>query len=215
MCRENATTMGLIGTGGQARAHFRFLTRVRPIRKAKVFSPNSEHRKIFSEEMGRENGIDVEPVESAEQAVKGTDLICTATSTSSPIMKGAWLEPGVHFNSIREFEVDETVFSRSDIIGIHTRQGGIQHHLPAGLQEDLPGIRRERPRDWSRYPEIGDLLTGKVPGRTSEGQITFFLNNIGAGVQFATMGYTLYRSAKEKGLGREIPSEWFLQDIKP
>jgi len=76
-------------------------------------------------------------------------------------------------------------------------------------------VRREKPRDWSRYPEIQDLLVGRVPGRASEKQITFFLNNVGTGVQFAAMGYCAFRAAKEKGLGREIPTEWFLQDIKP
>ncbi|MBI2211548.1 MAG: ornithine cyclodeaminase family protein, partial [Deltaproteobacteria bacterium] len=54
-----------------------------------------------------------------------------------------------------------------------------------------------------------------VPGRMSDEQITFFLNNVGTGVQFAAMGYTAYRVAKEKGLGHEIPTDWFLQDIKP
>lgn len=215
LCRSNATTMGLIGSGGQARSHLRFLTAIRPIQRVKVFSPNPEHRKSFAAEMEREVEIAVEPVGSAEEAVKNSDLVCTATSSSRPVMTGAWLEPGMHYNAIREFEVDETVFEKSSVIAIHTRYGGIQHHLPAGLREDLPGIRREKPRDWSRYPEISDLLTGTVPGRTRDEQITFFLNNIGTGVQFAAMGYCVYRTAKEKGLGREVPTEWFLQDIKP
>ncbi|MGB7949604.1 MAG: ornithine cyclodeaminase family protein, partial [Candidatus Binatia bacterium] len=64
-------------------------------------------------------------------------------------------------------------------------------------------------------PEIGDLIAGKAPSRTGDKQITFFLNNVGTGVQFAAMGYSAYRAAKEKGLGHEIPTDWFLQDIKP
>ena len=79
----------------------------------------------------------------------------------------------------------------------------------------MPGVRREKPRDWSKYPEICDLIAGKAPSRTNDKQISFFLNNVGTGVQFAAMGYCAYKGAKEKGLGHEIPSEWFMQDIKP
>lgn len=80
---------------------------------------------------------------------------------------------------------------------------------------DLPEVRQEKERDWSGYAEIQDLLAGKATNRTSDKQITFFLNNLGTGVQFAAIGYCAYRAAKKKGLGKEIPTDWFLQDIKP
>ncbi len=215
LSRENATILGLLGSGGQARSHLRFLTSVRPIQKVKVFSPNPDHRKTFAAEMEREIGIAVEAVNSGERAIKDCDIVCSATNSTRPVMTGAWLEPGMHYNSIREFEIDESVFEQSDVIAIHTRYGGIQHYLPPGLKEDLPAIRREKPRDWSRYPEISDFLIGRATGRTTNQQITFFLNNVGTGVQFASMGYCVYRRAKQMGMGREIPTEWFLQDIKP
>ena len=215
LCRENATTLGLLGSGGQARSHLRFLTSVRPIQKVKVFSPNPDHRITFAAEMEKEMEIPVEAVDSVESAVKSCDLVCSATNSSRPMMTGALLEPGVHYNAIREFEVDESVFEKSHVIAIHTRYGGIQHFLPPGLKEDLPAIRREKPRDWSRYPEISDFLIGRATGRTTDQQITFFLNNVGTGVQFASMGYCVYRRAKQMGMGREIPTDWFLQDIKP
>ena len=215
MSRQNSELLALIGSGGQARSHFRFITSVLPIRKVRVFSPNPDHRKKLAVEMQRETGIAAEPVASVQEAIENCDIICTATNSSRPLIQGEWLKPGVHYNAIREFEVDESVFEKSDVVVIHTQFGGIQHYLPPGLKEDLPAIRREKPRDWSRYPEISDLLVGRVPGRTSDKQITFFLNNVGTGVQFAAMGYSAYRAAKEKGLGREIPTDWFLQDIKP
>lgn len=215
LARPNSEVLGLIGSGGQARAHFRFLTSVLPIKRVKIFSPNPDHRKAFAAQMERETEIPAESVDSAEAAVKNSDIVCSATNSSRPVMNAEWLEPGMHYNAIREFEMDEAALERSDIVAIHTRFGGIQHYLPAGLDKDLPGVRREKPRDWSRYPEISDLLAGKAPGRTSDKQITFFLNNVGTGVQFAAMGYCAYSAAKEKGLGKEIPTDWFLQDIKP
>jgi ornithine cyclodeaminase/alanine dehydrogenase-like protein (mu-crystallin family) len=215
MARKNSEILGLIGTGGQARAHYRFMTSVLEIKKVKVFSPNPEHRKTFTKEMARETGVAGEPVSSAEEAAKDSDVVCSATNSSRPVLNPDWLRPGMHYNSIREFETDLAALERCDVVAIHTQFGGIQHYQPPGIVDDLPGVRREKPRDWSRYPEICDLIAGRAPGRTDDKQITFFLNNVGTGVQFAAMGYCAYRAAKEKGLGREIPTDWFLQDIKP
>jgi alanine dehydrogenase len=215
MARGNSETLGLIGSGGQARAHYRFMTSVLPIKRVKIFSPNKEHRTAFAEEMSQLTGVTAEAVNSAEEAVKGSDVVCSATSSSRPVLQADWLEPGMHYNSIREFETDLVALDRCDIVAIHTHFGGIHHYQPPGIVEDMPGVRRETPRDWSRYPEISDLITGKARTRSNDKQITFFLNNIGTGVQFAAMGYCAYKGAKERGLGREIPTEWFLQDIKP
>lgn len=215
LARPNSEVLALIGSGGQARSHFRFLTSVRPIKRVKIFSPNPDHRKAFAAEMERATEIPTEAVDSAEAAVKNCDILCTATNSSRPVFSAKLLEPGMHYNSIREFEMDEAALEKSDVVAIHTRFGGIQHFQPPEIEKDLPGVRREKPRDWSRYPEIQDFLVGKVHGRTSEKQITFFLNNVGTGVQFAAMGYCAFRAAKEKGLGKEIPTDWFLQDIKP
>ena len=215
MARENSQVLGLIGSGGQAKAHYRFLTSTMPLKKVKVFSPNAEHRKSFVEEMSEETGIPGEPVASAEAATRDCDVVCSATNSSRPVLNLDWLAPGMHYNSIREFETDLDVLEKCDVIAIHTNFGGIQHYQPPGIMDDMPGVRREKPRDWSKYPEICDLIAGKAPSRTNDRQITFFLNNVGTGVQFAAMGYCAYKGAKEQGLGREIPSEWFMQDIKP
>jgi ornithine cyclodeaminase/alanine dehydrogenase-like protein (mu-crystallin family) len=215
MARKNSQILGLIGSGGQAKAHYRFMTSVMPFKKVKVFSPNAEHRKSFVEQMQQDTGVEGEPVGSAGEAARGVDVICSATNSSRPVLRIDWLESGMHYNSIREFETDMAVLDKCDIVAIHTHFGGIQHYQPPGIIEDMPGVRREMPRDWTRFPEISDLIAGKAPSRANDRQITFFLNNVGTGVQFAAMGYCAYKGAKEKGLGHEIPAEWFLQDIKP
>jgi ornithine cyclodeaminase/alanine dehydrogenase-like protein (mu-crystallin family) len=215
MARRDSKVLGLIGSGGQARSHYRFMTAVMPFEKVKIFSPHPDHRKSFAEEMTRQTGVLGEPVESAEEAARGADVICSATNSSRPVVDLAWLQPGMHYNSIREFETDLGVLDRCDVVAIHTRFGGIQHYQPPGITGDMPGVRREKPRDWSKYPEISDLIAGRAPGRTGDRQITYFLNNVGTGVQFAALGYCAYRGAQAKGLGREIPSDWFLQSIKP
>jgi alanine dehydrogenase len=215
MARKDSQVLGLIGSGGQARAHYRFMTSVMPIRKVKVFSPNAKNRERFVAEMAKETGVPGEAVESAEAAANDADVVCSATNSSRPVLKLEWLQPGMHYNSIREFETDLTALDKYDVVAIHTQFGGIIHYQPPGVIEDMPGVRREKPRDWSRYPELCDLIAGKARTRSNDREITFFLNNVGTGVQFAAMGYCAYQGAKEKGLGHEIPTDWFLQDIKP
>jgi alanine dehydrogenase len=215
MARKNSEVLGLIGSGGQARAHYRYMTAIMPIKKVKVFSPSAEHRKTFVEEMAAETGVAGEAVASAAAAAAGCDVICSATNSSRPVIQIDWLKPGMHYNSIREFETDLAVLEKCDVVAIHTNFGGIQHYQPPGIDDDMPGVRREKPRDWTKYPEICDLIAGKAPTRSNEQQISFFLNNVGTGVQFAAMGYCAYTGAKQQGLGHEIPSEWFMQDIKP
>src|SRR3989338_6325502 len=150
LARKNSEALALIGSGGQARSHFRFLTSVRPIKRVKIYSPNPDHRKAFAAQMERETEIPTEVVDSAEAAIKNCDVVCTATNSSRPVFSAKLLEPGMHYNSIREFEMDESALERSDVVAIHTRFGGIQHFQPPGIEKDLPAVRREKARDWSR-----------------------------------------------------------------
>ena len=87
MARKNSQVLGLIGSGGQAKAHYRFMTAIMPFKKVKVFSPDPEHRKAFVEEMARETGVPGEPVDSAEQATRECDVVCSATNSSQPVVK--------------------------------------------------------------------------------------------------------------------------------
>ena len=175
MARKNSETLGLIGSGGQAKAHYRYMTAVMPIKKVKVFSPNAEHRKAFVAEMEKETGVAGEPVASPEEAVRGCDVICSATNSSRPVVKLDWLEAGMHYNSIREFETDLDVLNQCDPIAIHTQFGGIQHYQPPGIIEDMPGVRREKPRDWTKYPR--DLRSDRRQGAEPDQRPTdhFFL----------------------------------------
>ncbi|HEX9879141.1 MAG TPA: ornithine cyclodeaminase family protein [Candidatus Binatia bacterium] len=215
LAREESSTLGLIGTGDQARAHLKALAAVRPIATVRVYSPNAAHRREFVETMGKQCNLEFIECASVGETAQRCDILCTATNASRPIVTGALLAPGVHYNAIREFEVDESVFARSDVVAIHTRFGGVLHYLPDGQRVDLPGVRREKDRDWSRFPEIADFVSGRLPGRRHPKEITFFLNNIGTGLQFAAVGHAVYRRCREAGLGREVPTDWFLQDIKP
>jgi ornithine cyclodeaminase/alanine dehydrogenase-like protein (mu-crystallin family) len=215
LARPDSRILALVGSGGQARAHLRYLQASLGLGEVRLFSPNEAHRTAFAAEMGRETGLPIRPCDHVAAAIEGADIVCTATNASRPVFGAEHLAPGMHYTAIREFEMDEAALARCAPVIIHTRFGGIQHYQPPGTVGDLPGVRREKPRDWSRYPEIQDLLAGKVAGRSDAQQITFFFNNVGTGVQFAAVGAAAYAGAREKRLGQEIPSGWFMQDIKP
>src|SRR5438067_1628719 len=80
------------------------------------YSPDAEHRRKFAAEMERENEIPTEPVESAETAVADADIVCSATNSSRPVVRAEWLQPGMHYNSIREFEMDEASLEKCDVV---------------------------------------------------------------------------------------------------
>ena len=173
---------------------------MRPIKRVKIFSSNPEHRKAFAKEMERETEIPTHAVESAESAVIDCDIVCTTTNSSRPVVKADWLKPGMHYNAIREIEMDEAAWAQSDVVAIHTQFRGIQHYQPPGIVEVLPGVRREKPRDWRRYPEICDLIAGKAAGRTSDKQITLFLNNVGTGGSICCHGLLRLSGRKRERL---------------
>ena len=95
MARASSEIWGSVGSGGQARAHYRFMTSVLPIKKVKVFSPDPEHREAFIDEMAKRDGVPDRTRPAVQQnAVKGCDVICSATNSSRPVLKRRWLKPG-------------------------------------------------------------------------------------------------------------------------
>jgi ornithine cyclodeaminase len=217
MARPDAATMGLLGTGGQAWAHLLAMKEVRDIRRVRVYSPNPEHRGIFAERARRELGLTAEAVESARAAISGADLVVAATNTSRPIVNGSWLVPGAHIVSIvsgdegmPRRELDDEVFSRAALVVAHTKEGArLQRH------GDLWEAVAAGVLDWDRIPELCDLVAGRHAGRARTSDITVFKNNVGLGLQFAAVAPRIYELARAAGIGRELPAEWFLQDLKP
>lgn len=214
LAREDSRTIGLIGSGWQAGAQLMAMCAVRPIRAAKVYSQNPEHCVSFAREMTETLGIDVQAVSSGAEAMAGADIMAAATSSMVPVLFGEWLEPGVHVSGIKRFEMDETVFKRADLTVVHVKEGkGPNYASTNAPLEDIPYMKGD-PFDlqgMQRMPELSDVISGKHPGRANEEQITFFMNNIGIGIQFAAAAHVVYQRALECGIGREIPSDIFLQ----
>jgi alanine dehydrogenase len=231
LSREDSHTVGMIGSGGMARTYLEAFCSVRDIRSVRVFSPTKANREAYAAEMAAKLEIDVQPVENAEQAVEGADIVSACTNAMQPALKGEWLSAGQHVTDVRG-ELDEDVYKRATV----TFMQGVSHSRPrnedvahmgdgynngdyiAGTEEEksrLPNRHRSGgvgPGD--AHPTFNDMAAGTFPGRTARDDITLYLNSGNQGLQFAAVGHAVYQKAKEMGLGRELPTEWFLQDIR-
>jgi alanine dehydrogenase len=219
LARKDAHRVGILGSGWQAGAQLMAVAAVRDVKMIRCFSPNKTNRDAFAKEMTSKLGIEVVPVDTPEAAVKGADIAMCATNTLQPVFFEKWLEPGMHVSSIKRPEVESAVMRRADIVVLHSNDGKPIHVIAKGIdvseaKEDKGwGIATDI--DFKSLPNLPQLCNGKVKGRTSPDQITCFLNNIGLGYQFAAAGAVVYRKAKAAGMGTELPTDWFTEDVHP
>ena len=222
MARKNAHSMALIGSGWQATAAIESMRFVRPIQKVNVFSRNVEKRKNFVQKMRVVyKDMDIQDFDSAEQAVRGADMVVAATNSKVPVCKGAWIEKGMHLTGVLPYEFDLDCYKKADYIVIFNRLHGRDYTLRRGPEEEPLDIPPHA-KLLEGAPEIADLVSEKVPGRKTEDQITIFANGghgwghdggPGYGIQFTAMAKLIYDLAKERGVGRQLPLEWFQQDV--
>ena len=209
---------GLFGTGWQANSHLEYLLLVRPsIEEVRVYSPIKADREEFARKWKEKTGKEIVAVDHPRKAVLGCQIITCATNTTDPCFDGMWLEPGAHVTSIthpdgtvRKRELDDVTYDRADTIIVLSREQ--IHH---DSQTDILGpVERGRKR-LDELGELGELLSGKVSGRTRQDQITLFANNTGMGLQFAAVGARVLELAERRGLGNVVPTDWFLEETPP
>ncbi len=212
LARQDAKTMGLLGSGEQARTQLTAVKAVRPLRQVKVYSPTKANRERFAREMSAEVGIEVVPVDSAKEAIHGSDIVTAATNTVDPVIEGRWLEEGSHVNSIvggdsylPRRELDDEVIRRAGIIVVGSKQQIFIDHQAEFADRLKSGL--VKPED---LHDLGELLIGKCRGRKNDREITLFKNNTGMGIQFAATARKVYEKAREKGIGTELPLELFM-----
>jgi alanine dehydrogenase len=209
--------LGLFGSGWQASAHLEYLCSLYDFEKIKVFSPNEQHRREFAASMSRKVEQRVVAASSPRETVDGSDIVQAATASWDAVFDGHWVEKGMYVASIggsdasnKRREIDDETIARSDLYIVHSKEVARLDQSP-----DIWEVAQKGIRAWDSILEIQELLAGKVAGRTTSHQITVFNNNTGAGTQFAALGSAVVKRARDLGLGREIPTEWFLEDVSP
>jgi ornithine cyclodeaminase/alanine dehydrogenase-like protein (mu-crystallin family) len=218
LARSNATTVGILGCGWQAGAQLMAACAVRKIASVRCFSPTKDRREAFAKEMSVLLGIEVTAVDQPEAAIAGADIAMCASNSLDPIFFERWIEPGMHLSSIKLPEIEVSAVKRADRLALHVHEQK-PIHVSA---RDVPLAKEANEHGWSgrgiefdKLPTIPDLITGRAQGRQSDREVTCFLNNIGLGYQFAAAGAVVYRKAKGSGLGHELPTDWFTEDVHP
>ena len=202
MSRGDSVAVGIVGTGWQARSQLEAVAAVRKIERIRAFGRDAERRAKFAREMTEQLRVPVEAVASAEEAVREADIVVASTTSSKPVIAGAWIAPGAHVNAIganfpQKRELDDAAVHRAGIIAVDSREQAKQE---AG---DLIQAFREDPAAWSAVKELAEIVVEGTPGRTSERQITLFKSN-GIATWDVACAARVYELAVERGLGEKI-----------
>jgi ornithine cyclodeaminase/alanine dehydrogenase-like protein (mu-crystallin family) len=212
--RKDAETVGLFGSAGQAANQLLALKCERPVSRVKIYSRNPENRRKFAEKYGPLFNLEITPVSSPREAVKGVDVIVCATNTNSVLFDGDWLEPGQHVTGIigsnvalvkagflryRRREIDDTTAVRADVIVANLRESILSEE-----QGDLFEPLEKKLIQLEKIHELGELAAKTFPGRTSGEQITYHKNNNGLGCADLAIAMRAYELAKQKRRGTTI-----------
>jgi ornithine cyclodeaminase/alanine dehydrogenase-like protein (mu-crystallin family) len=219
MAREDARTVAILGSGWQAGSQLMAVCAVRRIREIRCYSPNPDNRERFAAEMSDFLGVAILPQDSAEVAIAGSDIVLCSSNSIEPIFFRDYMSPGMHVSSIKMPEIDHEALRLADRVGLH-----MGHQTPITVMAaDLEVPDHAKGRGWgARHgydfdscPKLPDMVSGAVRGRERADEITCFINDLGLGLQFAVIGGLAYEAAVEKGLGHELPTDWFTEDVHP
>lgn len=212
---KESKILALFGTGHQAKLHAKALAQVLPLIEVRVYSPTKQHRIDFAREFSSGLRLPVISMDSPRQAVKGAHVICCATNSSEPVFDGGDLEAGQLVTSIvnsdvvfQRSEVDATTFKKSRFIIVNDRES-----IHANRQKELLHLIDQKSVSWDAVLELGDVVNRASGDWRKPGDIVYYKNNSGMAIQFAAMGKVMLEKARAKGVGKEIPGEWFSADL--
>jgi alanine dehydrogenase len=198
LAREDARVLAVIGTGVQARTHARALPRVRQIEEIRIAGRNRAKAAAFAEQLGPP----ARAVDSYEEAIRGADVVAATTHATEPVVRREWLDRGAHVNSVglnpSGREVDEATVAEATVV-VESRDSALAPP-PAGAPE-LVDVGRGRV-----HAELGELVSGARPGRTSQDELTLY-KSVGVAVQDAAAAALVLSAARERGVGREVDLE--------
>jgi ornithine cyclodeaminase/alanine dehydrogenase-like protein (mu-crystallin family) len=205
LARENAATIAILGTGVQARSHASALTRVRPFTELRVAGRSRPKAEALAEELASELDLQVRVTSSWEEACAGADVICATTHALEPVVRRDWLAAGAHVNSVgyntQGREVDDATVVDALVV-VESRDAALAPY-PSGSNDLLQPIERGLIDVGHIHAEIGELVQGTKPGRTSTEEITLY-KSVGVAVQDGVAAALVLQAARESDTGREV-----------
>jgi len=202
LAREDAADLAMIGTGAQARGQLRATATVRDLETVDVYSPTREHRESFAEEFDDRLSATVQAVDSAGDAVRGADVVITATTASEPVFHAEDLADGAHVTAMGQYDPDkreldaETVARATYVPDLRERVTTDAGSFVAAMEAGLVGEDHV-------HAELGAVVAGTAPGRTDPQEVTVF-DSGGTGIETVAAGHMLYENALERDLGTTI-----------
>jgi len=202
LARADAAEVGQIGAGKQGIGQLEAVCRVRPIRRARVYARTRDRLEAFCRDMAARLGIEVVPAASAQEAVRGADVVNVVTKSAEPVLHGDWLEPGQHVNAagsnaLGRREIDLAGMKRFDLIAVDARATACKE------SGDLLPLAEAGIVQWEALPEIGEIAAGLRPGRADPAAITLYESH-GMGIQDLYVAHRLLALARAQRVGREL-----------
>jgi alanine dehydrogenase len=203
LARKDSKIVGIIGVGYQAPFQLEALNEVLKIESVRAYRRNRRKAEEFAAEMNAKLGIDVRATDTAEDAVRGVDVLTTLTPVRTPVVKDDWITEGMHINGIGadapgKEELEPKTLKRLKIVVDDWEQASHSGEINVPLEKGI--ITKE-----DVYAEIGEIVAGIKPGRVSDEEITLF-DSTGLSIQDVITSWHVYRLAEEKGVGSEIPA---------
>jgi ornithine cyclodeaminase/alanine dehydrogenase-like protein (mu-crystallin family) len=203
MAREDASTLAVIGTGWQARTQLEACVHARPITRVLVHGRDAKRRADFCELMREKVDVPIEPVENARDAVTEADVICTMTSSTTPVLEGAWLKPGAHVNAAgsnraNAQEIDVETVTRASVVAV---EDIVQAKVESG---DLRAANETAHWSWEHATRLSDIVAGHALSRTADDQITLF-ESLGIGLWDVAAASWIFDRCVTEGRGTPLP----------
>jgi alanine dehydrogenase len=203
LANPGARTAAIIGTGYQARTQLEAVAGVRRLERVRAFGRDADRREKFCREMSERIAVAVQPATSSEDAVKGAEILITATSATKVVLEGGWLVPGTHINAMganwpQKRELDAAAVARAGKIVVDSIE---QAKMEAG---DLIQAFGDDSSRWNSVQELAEIVAGKAPGRTNPAEITLFKSN-GIATWDLAAAVRVYEMATAQGMGETIP----------
>lgn len=205
LARQEASVLAVLGTGVQARAHARAVAGVRPIREIRIAGRDAARARRLSDSLGEELAIPVSGSESYAEAMEGADVVCACTHAPEPVVRREWVSPGMHITSVglnRDGPEVDAATVRDAVLVVESRQS-VLARFPTGAAELRPDVRDPSVTESHIHAEIGEIVAGLRPGRTSAGQITLY-KSVGVGVQDAAAAALVLAAARASGAGADV-----------
>jgi alanine dehydrogenase len=202
LASKTTRTVGVLGSGEQARSMLVAASKVRQLGQINVFSPTPAHRQAFAETIGRTHGLNIKAVEHPRQAVVGCDLLLSVfRAGNQPFVAADWITPGMHISaasSVRPAarELEDDIWRKAAVVAVDDRG----HAFESGDGRSAIASRSFEPE---RAVELWELVSGQRRGRSTEEDITLF-KSVGTALQDLAIANAIYRQARQKGLGREV-----------